>query len=603
MYRIEKILEISSKDLKDIYVDTNFIAATGRDNKVHVFSSDYSPLFTADPKIGYINSIKVADTSLICGGQNGKLAVYCNFDNFVREVCKNNDNSNDTLDIEGKNEHAETLPRCNEHNDPINLNPKYIQAHTENVCTLDFQNDILATGSWDCYAKIWSYPSINLLYSIQHSAIVWSIKIVSVIEEKNDNETKSLITYATGCADNHIRIYQNGSLRYLISHHFSCIRDILIHNDTILSVDNEGIILKSMLTGELLSHANVRDFLYSISVEKNISTAGENGRIYVYDDNLHKLQQIQVPAISCWKIVNKLDKLWVACNDGRIYIYSKDGDIEAEEMLEKIRSQNNAEKEGKEFVSGGEKFKISGNKVYQEIQGEWIFIGDNVKVPDNLFQVEFDNKYYTLSFNNSDNVFEVADEFLRKNKLRDEFRDDIVGFIKSNFKKRDFCVNYSANIRGICKALANANVPVILEALRNKENSSRKEVEECNQLKIDNSHPSGVNNHPRIDNNHRKIESELLSLLESEHKFVALDLYRYFIGQGMEFNMAFLLSLRINSPKEAVTFTRLITNLYADPPYNLEHFHPVITGLRDKGLINDDVLVNYHENRCKFLKK
>jgi phospholipase A-2-activating protein len=275
----------------------------------------------------------------------------------------------------------------------------------------------------------------------------------------------------------------------------------------------------------------------------------------------------------------KNGKLYVCGSDGRIYIYGNKEDFQASKKLEELRGSMSKPLKDQEFVSGGQRFKVTNGEVYQFINGEWIYVGkgEGIKPYDNTFQVELDGRYYTLSFNNNENVYDVAEQFLRKNKLRDEFKDDIVEFIKQNFTRADdFKVNREVNGEGVRSMLMSDTI-----------GGNRVRKYPCILKNLDS---------PNILDN-EGVEKELEYIMKNGPTFVGLDLLRYFSSWKYVFNFSFLAKFIPQNKKEGIAFVGLVTNLLSRPPFNLEILHRRISELKDQGIIGEKVWDDYLTNR------
>lgn len=543
MLGVERVEKVGSSDVKAVLVNDDVVVTGGRDGKVRIHDHGLGSHVDIEPGKGYINSLAMQGGFLFVGCQDGSIVVYSMND------CR-------------PGSEASGPPG------PVGV----LQGHSSNVCCLDTAGDCLVSSSWDYTAVVWRLgledpKESQEMLRIPHPAAVWSSRFAG--EEM----------VVTGCADRLIRIFKRGMLVNTLHYHVSCIRSMTVLHEAIVSVDNEGIVLKTSLDGKVLGHYAAKDFMYTVSSHRKdgrekVICGGENGRVVVLGEDLEPLQGISIPATSCWGVVAWGDRIYAGGSDGRLYVYSSRACSEAAATLEEIRSSQAAPLRDGEFVSGGQKFKALDGNVYQEVDGEWVFLGEGqgIKPYDNTFQVELENKYYTLSFNNSENVYEVAENFLRKNKLRDEFRDDIVDFIKKNFAPvGQFRIHSGINVQGVRAVLAKSggSYPCVLGNLEA----------------------------PKATDN-EKVKEEMRSMVERGPVFVALDLIRYFMTHGYSFNLSFLLGFAPRDKKEAVTFVRLVSNLLADPPFNLEVLHRHVLDLRDQGLVDEEVLDDYFTNRA-----
>ncbi|KAH9410746.1 putative PFU protein [Ordospora pajunii] len=556
MLGIERIEKISAMDIKAILMNDEVLVTGGREGRLRVCLNACEDgaeptIFEGVPGCGYINCIAIRDDCLFAGCQNGKIAIY----NMNFDLCMNGERSME----------------------PVG----YIDGHGMNVCTLDAFDELLMSGSWDCTVAVWDvshckYANPECLVRIQHPAAVWSAKFV----RKN--------MCVTGCADNILRIYEDGVLVSMFEYHVSCVRSLAVFDGCVFSIDNEGIVLKMTLDGVLLKHQSLNEFGYCLSLcavdgEEMVVCCGENGKVMFFDMDLRTLQDVRVPVISCWTVCGNRGKVYVGCNDGRIYMYSKEVSEDARKKLAEIEEGMKVVGGDREFVSNGQKFKTVGGEVYQEVDGEWVFMGSmqGLNNYENTFQVELDNKYYTLSFNNDENTYEVAERFLRKYGLKDEFKDEIVDFIKKNFVSAGkLRIHDSINTEGI-------------KAILNRITEETRHEYPCIARCIENVSPEDSED----------LERELKCLMKEGPMFMALDLIRYFSVHGCAFDMSFLFMLMPRDKKEAVTFVRLVTNLFVHPPFNLEVLHGKVLMLRDRGLVEENVLDDYFTNRSMKSRK
>jgi phospholipase A-2-activating protein len=516
MLEINNMLNYSKKDIKDIVVTDSNIICGGREELVFLTDLASSSTARLHPHSGNVNSLAFDGKSIFCGCQNGQINIF-------------------DMDFKQKTT---------------------LNGHNGNVCCLDIRKNILLSGSWDHKVKVWDISTRKLLASLDHPGTVWSVKFI------DDNR------FVSGCADKLLRIYNNNILESTLALHNFCIRSVCVKDNLIYSIDNEGTLLKISLDGDLLSHHSFRDFMYSvISYGENILCCGENGKIFVLNQNLHILDEVTAPCTSCWKAVVHNNIVYVCGSDGTVYVFNDyNVNNEMRDQYDKLKEERG---QYKEFASNGEKYKVVDNYVYQLINNEWVHIGEQGPSYDYSFSVELEGKYYTLSFNKRDNVHEVAENFLKINKLNPEFHDEIVDYIKNNFKQDNYRTYDSINKEGVEKLLMKyTNIKYIFKNLGkfNKKES-------------------------------KMIESELLWILNNGPRFVALDLYRYFVVCGFDFDLTFLLRFQAKDRKESLAFIRLVTVLYCDPPFNLECLFVVVQKLRDIGYLSDEDLDDYYNNR------
>lgn len=514
MLKIHNILNYSTKDIKDMIITNEFLICAGREQLIYITNLTTNVSIKINPYAGNINSLAYDGKKVYFGCQNGNIKIY-----------------------EPSGEYCGTL-----------------SGHSGNVCTLDVKNNTLISGSWDHTIKIWDISTEMMIESIELSATIWSVKFIDEIR------------FLAGCADKKVRIYKMAKLETVISLHNFCIRGVLFKNDFIFSIDNEGTLLKTNMSGDLVTHYSLKEFMYCISMfNDKIICCGENGRICIFSQDLEFIDQTKVPCVSCWKLYFYDNKLYVCGSDGSIYIL-KDSDSLAMPEKEFV-NPNSAE--AKEYVSNGIKFKVVDNNVFQFVDNEWIFIGVQKPEYDHSFTIELGGNNYTLSFNKKDNIYEVARNFLLVNKLNPEYTDEIVQYIKQNFPHVEYKIYERINIPGVKKELS--KFTDIQYIYLNLEQPNKQ--------------------HERF------LESELTWIYEHDAKYVALDLYRYFLVNGLYFDMSFLFQFQAQEKKDAVALVRLLTVMYADPPFNLELLYPIVLQLKDIGYLKSSDLDDFYSNR------
>ncbi|KAF5140575.1 phospholipase activating protein [Vairimorpha ceranae] len=516
MLEIQNMINCSTKDLKDVIVTDKYIITVGREELIFIYDKNNTLIKKLNPDSGNVNSVVFDKNLIYVGCQSGAINIF---------------------DIKTSEKSV-------------------LYGHTGNVCCLKIRNNILLSGSWDHSLKMWDINKKIILSSIDHPGTVWCVSFI------DDNR------FVTGCADKVLRIYKNNYLEMTMTLHNFCIRSVCVRNNFIYSVDNEGTLLKTSLAGDLLSHNSFKDFMYCVILYgENLLCCGENGKIYILNNNLHIIDEISVPCTSCWKAFLHENILYVCGSDGTLYVFQdKKSDEDIKEKFNKIKEQRGGIKE---FTSDGQKYKIIDNIVYQWLDDSWVQIGEQGESYDYSFNVELEGKYFTLSFNKKDNIYDVAENFLKVNKLNYEYKDEIIEYIRKNFKQDNFKTYESINSEGVKRTLASFNNIKYIFINLNKINKEHGEF----------------------------LEKELLWLLQNNMRFVALDLYRYFTVHGFNFDLTFLMRFAAKDRKESLAFTRLITVLYCDPPFNLESLFPVIQKLRDIGYLNDSDLDDYYNNR------
>ncbi|WUR03007.1 protein DOA1 [Vairimorpha necatrix] len=520
MLELKNIINCSTKDIKDAVITDKYIITVGREELVIIYDKNDNPVGKIKSDSGNVNSVVFDGKKIIIGCQNGTICIF---------------------NIDG----SERTP---------------LYGHSGNVCNLKLRKNILLSGSWDHTLKAWDMKTLKMLYSVDHPGTVWCSDFI------DDSR------YVTACADKMLRIYRNNKLENTMSLHNFCVRSVIVKDNLIYSVDNEGTILKTNLNMDLLSHNSFKDFMYCIVQFKNhFICAGENGKIVILNDNLHILEEYNAPCTSCWKVFVYEDIVYVCGSDGILYIY-KANDKKQEDQIsnnEYYRDEFQNTNNDHEFMSDGEKYKVINNLVYKWTQNKWVLVGNQEKTYDYNLNVDLDGTIYTISLNKKDNIYEVADYFIRSNNLNPDIKNDVINLIRENVKDDKFKTYESINAEGVRRMLYNfTNIKYIYKNIEN----INKEDEDL-------------------------IAREILWLLQNNMRFVALDLYRFFTVHGLRFDMTFLMRFSAKDKKEALAFTRLVTVLYCDPPFNLEGLFPVIQKLRDIGYLEDKDLDDYYNNR------
>ncbi|OAF67582.1 hypothetical protein A3Q56_04691 [Intoshia linei] len=131
-----------------------------------------------------------------------------------------------------------------------------IQAHTMNLCRLNYKKNIVISASWDTTACVWNKN--EKLFDLKgHSMAVWAVCIKSPVE------------FLTGSADKTIRVWFNSSCLLIFSGHKDCIRSLqYLDSSAFLSSSNDGTIrLWNLLTlkceNVLIGH---KTFIYDVSL-------------------------------------------------------------------------------------------------------------------------------------------------------------------------------------------------------------------------------------------------------------------------------------------------------------------------------------------------
>lgn len=341
----------------------------------------------------------------------------------------------------------------------------YLLGHESNVCALDSNFGLVASGSWDKTARVWKDGS--LLYTLKgHSQAVWAVKIIS----------ESLVL--TGSADQTIRLWENGKAKKVFKGHTDAVRGLALISDSVfVSCSNDASIRVWDLEAdtpiqELYGHTS---FVYSVAVIPStgeIVSSGEDRSVRVWRDG-ETVQVITLPYISAWFVaVNPEDgDIAIAGSDSTIRIFSRDKARFASEedrthFKDLVASSGIGKDQvgtiNKENLEGEEGLKSSGKKegevkmirtsrntveAYQWSAGKWAKIGEVVgsagSTSKKLFNgVEYDYVFdvdirdgepaLKLPYNITENPYDAARKFLERNELPMSYLDNVARFLITN---------------------------------------------------------------------------------------------------------------------------------------------------------------------------
>ncbi len=515
--------------------------------------------------------------------------------------------------------------------------------HKGNVCSIDVNNETIFSGSWDNNAILYKIGSDVFDGCLAHPGSVWSSQIISekrVITGCADGVVR-IYEFNDGrwFVKNEIR-YQNGPVRGILlakEMKGNCNDRNNGYNENgnpiktiIYTIDNNGGVFKIGMDGKLLRSRYLDEPIYCICQYKDfIIVGGEQGVLFKLNGNLEIIERVKLKTHAIWAICADDNNLYIGSGNGILYvlrdnktelnkeeeIYSnKQGNSNREEiynnnqeinlnreldmkktginnnMIDKYEeydedsnSKDNKIENG-EFTSDGIRYKVVDGNIYVEQNNEWTLLGECSAKFDHTFTINLGNKDFTLSFNDKDNICEVAREFLHKNKLGLEYYEEIVDFIRKNFKKNTLYRRYSKiNISGIKRTVGNHH-PIIkyLEKIIAGDPVSTILTLPFNIYEIEQIIFNGI---------YTNQTKERLPF------FVVLDISRYLLSQGFNIDLAFLFSSNITNKKEAKAFLNLMTNLVIEPPFNLEPLDEKLFYIKDKGWITSDDMADYYENK------
>jgi len=493
--------------------------------------------------------------------------------------------------------------------------------HSQNVCSICHRPGLLLTGSWDHDAIFYSVKEQRIISKVKHPGAVWCCKIIS------GNKIM------TGCSDGVVRIFRDGKVdvEYPISEH--AIRGCVPTKTHVYAVDNYGTVYKFEYSGRIAGMRVLNEMVFCLLKTKDdlMYACGENGMIYKIGLNLEVEEGIRIDAQTVWSLAVAERGIYAGGCNGCIYYLEDveagstskkeiDGQSISCEQLSNDQSTSNDQKtindkstnsdqktindqktnndhqisdqmehSGKKpaennettkyFKSGGMEYKVDNGKVFLKQYGEWTCIGDNMEKWDHSFSVELENKNYTLSFNDSENVHDVASRFLSENKMNKVYHDEIVAYIQANFKKNtQYKVYNSLDFGEIAKYFhENASFTDRLERIGKGEKISIFKTDESNIYQLE-----------RALSLHR--ENGKTPLL------VILDVCKFLVANDVFVDLAFLFNVDIRSEEEAKCFVCLLANLIKTTPFKMDRLLAKMHDLEDEGLLLAEDTYDCKEN-------
>lgn len=343
--------------------------------------------------------------------------------------------------------------------------------HTGNVCSLDYQNMQLISGSWDCTAKVWDLTSNSSKYDlVGHQAAVWDAKIVSAADD----------VYLTCSADKTIRKWQNGTEIGCYNGHNDVVRKLFVlpGAQQFVSASNDGTLkVWNISSGQVLyTLTGHTSFVYDIAVTSSgeiVSTA-EDRTVRIWKDG--KISQvITLPCLSAWCVsVLPNDDIAVGGSGKEIYVFTrkperfatKEGmkqfadtvelstiseqsidDLKKTDLPSYDRLSTPGKEEGAVVMV---KSPTGAIEAHQWSGGEWVKIGDvigsagsspekkefNGESYDYVFDVDIEDGKppLKLPYNVNENPYAAADRFLAENDLPSSYTQEVVRFLLENTK-------------------------------------------------------------------------------------------------------------------------------------------------------------------------
>lgn len=512
MYKLKETQKFCDQDLKSTILYKDSTISIGRCPQLYIHNLNTKETTTVETNFSGFSSAFIFGDKLILGSQTGTILIY-----------------NDIL---------------------TNSAPLFLTGHTQCVCSLDVYDHFLLSSSWDGTIRLWDLLNYRLINVFDVNVCVWQARFF-----KNQIGDYKNIDFYAACADKTVTLYRNKEVDKKFVYHLTAVRGVFVCMDSVYSIGNDGKLMKSTIDGKLTKVVDLKDFLYCLKVEDDkIYVCGENGLVVVLSLDLKVLCRIKCKAQSCWNVHLINSHLYVSCSEGKMIVLEEGVEDKPKEdqTSHKLKDKN---------------YKVENGKAYYLVNDQWTLVGDVVeKKYDHTFSVEVDGRYLNINFNESDDVYDVADKFLHENNLDKNYRDEIVEFIKNNFTpKQAYFMYKDINMDGIRKYLKDE---FVLENLKNPNNKNSEEV-----------------------------DKRLKGLLNEEVNFYVLDCYRYLYYNDYDFDFCFLQDYKIVDKKAGTVFLRLVCNMYSNMPFNTAILQKKINKIIDTKLADEKTISNYVKNK------
>ena len=458
-----------------------------------------------------------------------------------------------------------------------NYSGEFMFTHNDNVCSMDSNEKYLATGSWDHNCFIYDLQSNLYCNLFNHPASVWAVKMFYA---------EDTLHIVTGCADGVIRIFKyipNKSINIvkMLEYHNYPVRSLVLHDDYLYSVDNEGFVYKFNMNGTVCNIRNTQNMTYSMVIHKidgkeYIVTGGETGAITVMDLNLRIVNRCKFKSVDSIWILRSVNNMLVSgCSDGFIYFVSDKGEkLEVFDPFDKsLEEEKEKNVKDQMFSANGVNYKVENGQVFEQNGESWKLIGQANNKYDYIFNVELGQKTYQIAFNKKDNFYEVAAKFIEENKLDKSFQDQIVDFLNKNCRENAFKMLENINIEGIRKVLSVDEDEELVVPL----------LDELQMILLNKKHVVS-----------RSFEDNLFKL---KKKFVIIDIVRFLIAKGVYVDLKFIFVDKIETHKEAIAFANLAGNLMKNLPCKLHKIDKIIRSLLDSGKLKSSNVDFYTTNK------
>lgn len=379
---------------------------------------------------------------------------------------------------------------------PSNPEPDHVlEGHASTISSLFLsRTKTLLSGSWDCTAKVWLNKRVVMTLE-GHEGAVWcgiilsetGLMVTGAADGKlkiwKAGQCKSTVSSESGGHSQAVRDLTIVSARQFLS----CGNDGLIRH---WQIDPDTFSVSA-----LFSYTDP-DFVYSLTVSPDSqlwAASGENSGIKIFYEG--KINQVvAIPAISVWSVCF-LDNGDIAagCSDNRVYVFTVDASRQASDdmialynsELEKVSQPMDTTEELPEEVGGvkvkdmpgpdalllngkrnGQTMMVrDGNTVtvhsWSSSDEKWTKVGNVVGQPkstdkvdksgrglgggrvmyegveyDHVFHIDVDEGVVLkLPYNNGQDPYTVAQDFIHKHGLPQDYLEQIANFIVQNASK------------------------------------------------------------------------------------------------------------------------------------------------------------------------
>lgn len=349
-----------------------------------------------------------------------------------------------------------------------------LHGHSNTICTLDVDpsGNFIVSGAWDNEARVWSVGKWECESILEgHEGSVWAVLAY-------DNET-----IITSCADQKIRLYhKSGKLLRSFQASKTPVRALCrlsaIHSSggDFASADNEGVIRFWNLNGNLMGEATGHEsFIYSLASlpTGEIVSSGEDRTLRIWKGNTC-IQTITHPAISIWSVAvcPENGDIVTGASDKIVRVFTRsENRIADKETLKNFEDSvknsaismpdiNKEKLPGPDFLNSKSGTKDGQVQMIREsngsisaytwsgVSGSWNIVGTvvdsvgsngqkevyNDKEYDFVFNVDMEDGKppLKLPYNLSQNPYDVAADFIKRNEAPITYLDQVANFIIEN---------------------------------------------------------------------------------------------------------------------------------------------------------------------------